>query len=112
MNARHVRPKGQPRGAWAPLDPDFDRTLAIPEPKPNPLSGMEVMAVRNQFADDLWIHTRKALGVSQALKHLAPRRTPARGVARGVRRLVGLGLYTVSVLVAIAVAPVLYAVGV
>lgn len=73
MIARHVRPKGQPRRSWAPLDPDFDRTLAIPEPKPSPLSEAEVQAVRDQFGDDLWADTEKKLGLNEALKQLAPR---------------------------------------
>jgi hypothetical protein len=75
MTARHVRPSGQPRRSWAPLDPDFPRTFPDLAPDPQPLSGDDVQAVRSQFATDLWIATQKALGVSQALEHLAPRRT-------------------------------------
>jgi hypothetical protein len=73
MTARHVRPKGQPRRSWAPLDPDAPRTLPELVPDPQPLSDVEVQALRDQFGDDLWAVTMQKLGDDQALKQLAPR---------------------------------------
>jgi hypothetical protein len=49
---------------------------------------------------------------AEALEFLAPRRTPAKTIARGVRRLVGLCAFEVCVLAVIAVPLVLHAVGV
>lgn len=84
MSARHVRPKGQPRRTFAPLDPDAPRTQPVFEPDPNPLSGKEAFALRNLFGSDLWTATRKSLGVSRALTQLAPRldRVTRKRVAR------------------------------
>ncbi|MDR7385251.1 hypothetical protein [Promicromonospora iranensis] len=52
MIARHARPKGQPRRSWAPLDPDFPRTLPEFVRDPLPLSEAEVQALRDQFGDE------------------------------------------------------------
>lgn len=118
MNARHAARKGQPRRAWAPLAPDLLKDpVSVPEWRPSP---KQVAALRNRMNRELVEEVRRGplpLGAVhryefEVQEFLAPRRKPARTVARGVRRLVGLGLYTVSVLAAIAMPPVLYAVGV
>jgi len=120
MNARHVRPEGQPRNLTAPFDPDFSRVLFDLTPDANPLSARNVVDALDQMDGDLFREVRRgplppgtaARTTAEILEHLAPRRTPARDVAHGVRQLVGYGLLAVCVLAVSAVAPVLYAVGV
>lgn len=118
MNARHVHRPGAPRRAWAPLAADLLKDpVSVPEYRPIP--GL-VAELRNRMNKELVEEVRRGplpLGTArrdsfEVQDFLAPRHAPARTIARGVRRLVGIGLFTVSFLLVIAVPPTLHAVGV
>ena len=78
----------------------------------NPMSQAEKYALLDQMDGALWRHVSAKYGVSGALEHLAPRRTPAKVVARTARQAVKLGLLAVGVLAVAAVPPVLHGLGV
>lgn len=118
MIARHAHREGQTRRAWAPLAADLLKDpVSVPEYRPIP--GL-VAELRNRMNKELVEEVRHGpllLGTAkrntfEVQDFLAPRRTPARAVARAVRTVVGCGLLEVCVLVVSAVPPVLYAVGV
>lgn len=118
MIARHVHRPGTLRRAWAPLGHDLLKDpVSVPEYRPIP--GL-VAELRNQMTRDLVEEVRRGplpLGTAkrnsfEVQDFLAPRRTPAKAVAHGIRQFVGHGMFAVSFLVAVAVPPVLYAVGV
>lgn len=119
MIARHAHREGQPRRSWAPLDPDFPRTLPTFEPDAHPYP-KAVPELLDQMDGDLFRAVRQGplpggaawRTLTATLEFLAPRRTPARTVARVVRKVVGYGMFEVCVLAVSTVPPVLYAVGV
>lgn len=114
---RHIHPKGQPRRSWAPADdsvPVIVHGHIEITPEPPVLHPMETLAMRNQMADDLWIATRKAWGVSVAVERLAPRlpravRAASRFVAAVVKTVAKVGIVIGGPL---ALAGVLYGLGV
>lgn len=70
---RHARRNGQPRRSWAPLDPDFPRTLPVIVLMPRVVDAEMVQHLRNRFGLELWEATRATYGVSEAVVRLAPR---------------------------------------
>lgn len=113
---RHARPHGQPRRAWSPLGADVPRTLPVLAPVAAVLDAKQTQAVRDQFANDLWVATRTVYGVSGALVVLAPKfgRRLVRGLGRRIWSTLCTTIYAVSALgiVVSILSPVAYEVGV
>ncbi|MFD2792547.1 hypothetical protein ACFS27_03200 [Promicromonospora vindobonensis] len=116
VTRRHAHTKGQPRRTWAPLGEVTYMLPVLDEPLPV-LTEDQTALMLDDMSGDLFRAVRANVGngprnTQEVFEHLAPRHTPAKAIAHAARRVVSLGLYTVSVLAVIAVPPVLHGLGV